>query len=116
MSRAEGLSTAGSDGMERSALQQIQRRFDLLLFRLPLGEPFLVLFQNVRRGILNEVRIVEFRLHLLDFGIEKVKSKLNNSDFVQNAPPNVLEEHKKRLAEWQAKQQQVKSALDLLQG
>ena len=48
--------------------------------------------------------------------IEKAKLKLNNPDFVQKVPPNVLEEHKKRLAEWQAKQQQVKSALDLLQG
>ena len=48
--------------------------------------------------------------------IEKVKAKLGNPDFVQNVPPNVLEEHKNRLAEWQAKQQQVKSALDSLQG
>jgi len=46
--------------------------------------------------------------------IEKAKLKLNNPDFVQHAPPNVLDDHKKRLAEWQAKQQQVKSALDSL--
>ena len=47
--------------------------------------------------------------------IEKAKLKLNNPDFVQKVPPNVLEEHRKRLAEWQAKQQQVKAALDSLQ-
>jgi valyl-tRNA synthetase len=51
----------------------------------------------------------------IDAEIEKAKSKLNNPDFVQNAPSNVLEEHKKRLAEWQAKQQQLKAALDSLQ-
>ncbi|HZI31420.1 MAG TPA: class I tRNA ligase family protein, partial [Candidatus Binatia bacterium] len=48
--------------------------------------------------------------------IEKVLSKLNNADFVQKVPPHVLEEHKKRLAEWQAKLQQVRAALDSLQG
>jgi len=46
--------------------------------------------------------------------IDKVQSKLNNPDFVQKVPPSVLEEQKKRLADWQAKQQQVKSALDSL--
>ena len=51
-----------------------------------------------------------------DSEIEKAKLKLNNADFVQKVPPNVLEEHKKRLAEWQAKRQQVISALDSLQG
>ncbi|PYK60226.1 MAG: valine--tRNA ligase, partial [Verrucomicrobia bacterium] len=46
--------------------------------------------------------------------IEKVQSKLNNSKFVQKVPPSVLEEHKKRLADWQAKQQQIKDALRAL--
>ena len=52
----------------------------------------------------------------IDAEIEKVKSKLNNPDFVQKVPPNVLDEHRKRLAEWQAKRQQVESSLDSLQG
>ncbi|HXT41511.1 MAG TPA: valine--tRNA ligase [Candidatus Angelobacter sp.] len=48
--------------------------------------------------------------------IEKAQAKLNNPAFTEKAPPNVLEEHKKRLAEWQAKRQQVKAALESLQG
>ena len=51
----------------------------------------------------------------IEIEIEKVKSKLNNPDFVQKVPPHVLEEHRKRLAEWQAKRQQVQSSLDSLQ-
>lgn len=46
--------------------------------------------------------------------IEKVQAKLNNPDFVQKVPPHVLEENRKRLADWQAKLQQVRSALDAL--
>ncbi len=46
--------------------------------------------------------------------IAKVQAKLNNPDFVNKVPPNVLEEHKKRLGDWQAKQQQVRSALEKL--
>ena len=46
--------------------------------------------------------------------IEKVQSKLNNSDFAQKVPPKVLDEHKNRLADWQAKQQQIKAALRAL--
>src|SRR6266487_2826005 len=56
----------GIDGTERSALQRIQRRLHLLLFCLPFNEPFLVLFQNVRRDFLHEVRIVEVQFRLLD--------------------------------------------------
>jgi len=44
-----------------------------------------------------------------------VQSKLNSPDFVQKVPPNVLDDHRKRLADWQAKQQQVKAALDALE-
>ena len=46
--------------------------------------------------------------------IEKVQSKLNNPDFAQKVPPKVLDEHKNRLADWQAKQQQIKAALRAL--
>jgi valyl-tRNA synthetase len=46
-----------------------------------------------------------------DAEIQKVESKLNNSSFVEKAPPQVLEEHKKRLADWQAKRDHVQAAL-----
>jgi len=46
--------------------------------------------------------------------IEKAQAKLNNPAFTEKAPANVLEEHKKRLTEWQAKLQQVKAALEAL--
>ena len=48
--------------------------------------------------------------------IEKVQQKLANPNFTQKVPPAVLEEHQKRLEEWQAKQQQIKSALENMAG
>jgi valyl-tRNA synthetase len=46
--------------------------------------------------------------------IEKVEAKLNNPAFVQKVPPNVLQDHQKRLADWQAKLEQVRRALEAL--
>ena len=46
--------------------------------------------------------------------IEKVQSKLNNPNFTQKVPPNVLEEHKQRLVEWQEKLAHAKTSLDTL--
>ncbi len=46
--------------------------------------------------------------------IEKVQAKLNNPAFTEKVPPAVLEEHRKRLGEWQAKLAQVKVALSAL--
>ncbi|HTY86476.1 MAG TPA: valine--tRNA ligase [Candidatus Acidoferrum sp.] len=43
--------------------------------------------------------------------LEKVQSKLNNPNFAQKVPPNVLQEHQQRLAEWQAKLARAKAAL-----
>jgi valyl-tRNA synthetase len=48
--------------------------------------------------------------------IEKVQSKLSNTAFTQKVPPEVLEEHRKRLADWQAKFTHVQKALDALRG
>ena len=80
----------------------------------PLGELFLPLEGLV--DVEAEKARLKRELAKNDSEIEKAKLKLNNADFVQKVPPNVLEEHKKRLAEWQAKRQQVISALDSLQG
>ena len=47
--------------------------------------------------------------------IAKVEQKLANPNFAQKVPANVLEEHKQRLADWQGKLAQVKSALAALE-
>jgi valyl-tRNA synthetase len=44
--------------------------------------------------------------------IDKVQAKLSNPNFTQKVPPNVLEEHQKRLTDWQSKKQQVQALLD----
>jgi len=46
--------------------------------------------------------------------ITKVRQKLNNPNFAQKVPPAVLQEHQQRLADWQEKLAQVKSALAAL--
>ncbi len=46
--------------------------------------------------------------------IIKAEQRLNNPSFTQKAPPNVLQEHQKRLADWKAKREQVQAALDRL--
>jgi valyl-tRNA synthetase len=48
--------------------------------------------------------------------IAKVLAKLNNPAFTQKVPANVLAEHQKRLAEWQAKQDRLCAALRNLLG
>ncbi len=48
--------------------------------------------------------------------IVKVQDKLNNPGFTQKVPPNVLLEHQKRLAEWQAKKEHLLAALAALEG
>jgi valyl-tRNA synthetase len=46
--------------------------------------------------------------------MEKLQAKLANPNFVQRAPPPVLEEHQRRLAEWQGREQQALAALSNL--
>ena len=46
--------------------------------------------------------------------IERSEQRLNNPAFTQKAPPAVLEDHRKRLAEWQEKQRRVQAALEAL--
>jgi valyl-tRNA synthetase len=54
----------------------------------------------------------EFEKHQVE--IEKVQIKLNNPAFAQKVPPAVLEDHQKRLADWQAKFAHVEKALNSL--
>jgi valyl-tRNA synthetase len=46
--------------------------------------------------------------------ITKVEQKLANPNFAQKVPPAVLDEHKQRLADWQAKLAQVQASLAAL--
>ena len=48
--------------------------------------------------------------------VEKVQQKLNNPQFVQKVPPNVLAEHQKRLAEWKGKKEHLSNSLAALSG
>ncbi|HRT57784.1 MAG TPA: class I tRNA ligase family protein, partial [Candidatus Paceibacterota bacterium] len=53
-------------------------------------------------------------LQKIEAEIAKAEQRLANPAFAQKAPPHVLQEHRQRLAEWQAKHDQVKAALDRL--
>jgi valyl-tRNA synthetase len=46
--------------------------------------------------------------------IEKVNQKLANPAFVQKVPPAVLEEHRKRLADWQSTLEHLRQSLESL--
>jgi valyl-tRNA synthetase len=50
----------------------------------------------------------------IDAEIEKVRQKLNNPAFAQKVPPAVLEEHQKRLLDWQSKRHHVQNTLEAL--
>jgi valyl-tRNA synthetase len=55
-------------------------------------------------------------LEKIEAEISKVEAKLANPSFTQKVPPQVLLEHQQRLTEWQVKRDQVKAALDALNG
>ena len=53
-------------------------------------------------------------LQKIDAEIGKVQTKLGNPDFAKKVPPQVLQEHQQRLADWQAKRGQLQSSLESL--
>ena len=54
-------------------------------------------------------------LEKIESEISKVEQKLANPNFTQKVPPAVLEEHKKRLGDWQGKREHVLAALKALE-
>lgn len=48
--------------------------------------------------------------------VAKVTEKLGNPNFTGKVPAKVLEEHRQRLADWQAKERQTRTALEDLPG
>jgi len=51
-------------------------------------------------------------LQKVEAEIQKVEAKLTNPNFTGKAPPEVLQEHRQRLADWQAKRGQWRAALE----
>jgi valyl-tRNA synthetase len=51
-----------------------------------------------------------------DAEIARAEQKLNNPNFASKAPADVLEAHRQRRAEWQAKRERALAALAALQG
>jgi len=77
-----------------------------------LGELYLPLEDQVDPGA-EQARLAK-ELEKSEGEIAKVQQKLNNPDFTAKAPPRVLQEHRQRLAQWQAKRERAKRALEAL--
>jgi valyl-tRNA synthetase len=80
--------------------------------RSPLGELFLPL-EGLLDVAAEKARLTK-ELDKIESEIAKAEQKLANPNFAQKAPPQVLEEHRKRLAEWREKRRHAKNALDSL--
>jgi len=78
----------------------------------PMGEVYLPLEGHIDPAA-EKARLAK-ELEKIVGEIEKVQQKLNNPAFTQKVPPAVLEDHKKRLGDWQAKETQVRRALEAL--
>ncbi|MHB1307433.1 MAG: class I tRNA ligase family protein, partial [Limisphaerales bacterium] len=74
-----------------------------------LGELFLPLAGLIDVGA-EKARLGK-ELDKIRIEVAKVQEKLANPAFTQKVPAKVLEEHQRRLAEWQAKEQQVLAAM-----
>jgi valyl-tRNA synthetase len=77
-----------------------------------LGELFLPL-EGLIDVAAEKIRLTK-ELEKAKTEIGKVEQKLANPNFTQKVPPAVLEEHKKRLADWQAKLAHTQSSLAAL--
>ena len=82
--------------------------------RTELGDLFLPL-----EGLINveaEKARLKKELEKIEADIVRVEQKLSNPNFVQKVPAEVLQEHRQRLADLQAKRDHVKAALAALEG
>jgi len=78
----------------------------------PLGELFLPLEGLV--DVAAERARLGKELEKVRAEIAKVEAKLSNPAFTEKVPAKVLEEHRQRLLDWQAKERQVLSSLENL--
>jgi len=79
----------------------------------PMGELFLPLEGLV--DVEAEKARLKKELEKAVAEIAKVEQKLSNPAFTSKAPPQVLQEHQQRLADWQAKKQKLEAALNELE-
>jgi valyl-tRNA synthetase len=79
-----------------------------------LGDLFLPLEGNVDHAA--EKARLQKEIEKFDAEIAKVQEKLNNPSFAEKVPPAVLEDHRKRLADWQSKREAVLRNMKLLEG
>ena len=82
--------------------------------RSELGELFLPLEAGMIDVGAEKVRLTK-ELEKANTEIGKVSEKLNNPAFAQKVPPNVLMEHQKRLADWEAKKAHLTASLAALE-
>jgi valyl-tRNA synthetase len=80
--------------------------------RAELGDLFLPLEGLIDKAA--ETARLKKELEKIEAEAAKVEQKLANPNFTQKVPANVLAEHQKRLADWQAKRDHVKAALAAL--
>jgi len=85
-----------------------------LTVRTALGDLFLPLEGLI--DIAAEKARLNKELEKIESEVAKIEQKLANPNFTQKVPPNVLQEHQQRLADWQAKRAHVKASLDALGG
>jgi valyl-tRNA synthetase len=78
----------------------------------PLGEIYLPL-EGLIDPAAEKTRLTKEKEKATD-ELDKVKQKLANPAFTEKVPPAVLEEHKKRLADWESKLAQIQRALEAL--
>jgi len=78
----------------------------------PLGELFLPL-EGLIDVTAEKARLTK-KMEEYQAELAKVAQKLANPNFTQKVPPQVLQEHRQRLADWEAKLASVKAALDAL--
>jgi len=91
----------------------IQPRKGTPALRGQLGELFMPL-DGLIDVAAEKVRIQK-EIEKFDAEILKVEQKLANPNFTQKVPATVLEEHRNRLIEWQAKRDHARAALVALQ-
>ncbi len=77
-----------------------------------LGDLYLLLEGQIDTAA-EKARLVK-ELEKCESEIARARQKLENPNFASKAPAHVLQEHRQRLAEWQAKRDRATAALDAL--